>query len=129
MSDLIQNVSALWAVVAGLGGFASGIFLSIWRVSRYVALNDERMGKMAHVVGEVTKAADNLSKDFISLHHSLQAREKDVLRLEGVAEATRRDLMETTRTLERTTSKIEAMWFTLQKLFPDQVPARVVDRK
>lgn len=128
MSDLIQQANAIWSILAGIFGMLSGVLLTVWRASRYVALNDERVGKLTAGFEAIAAGLSAYSKEFAALRAIIQEREKDLLRLEGVSDAARRDMLETIKSLERVTAKIDAMWLTLQRLHPEHVPKRASDR-
>jgi len=124
--DQIQALVAVAGlVVSGLGG---GLAL-LWKVSRYFHTNDTRLDRLASVVVDLAKSQEQAGRDFAAMRVMLQEREKDTMRLEGITDATRKDLMTVTGDLRNTVDKIEALWLTLQQLFPDQVRPRLSDRK
>lgn len=127
--DYIEILTAL------IGLFSAVIFLW-WRLSKGIgkfvasteALGDaqkstnEKLGKLAD-------AYTNLGNSIVRLETKLEEREKDISRLEGALEVGRKDMINVITSLQQCTSSLDAMWRTLQGLFPDKVPARMSDRK
>lgn len=124
-----EQIKIAIEIASVIGTIIMGFAALIWKVSRYFHHNNARLSNVATVVKNLAETVTKLDRSIVAMKTSLERHEKDVLKLEGVSDATRRDLLEVVKTLERTTSKIEAMWLTLQRLFPDKVPSRVVDRQ
>ena len=122
-------------IAAILGGWGIAVLLVTWRLSKHFHKNDERMERMARAIaklaaaqGRAQEAQEKAGLAFVALKTKLEEREKDITRLEGVSDATRKDLMETVKALQAAKAAVDAMWLTLQRLFPDKVPARAVDK-
>lgn len=125
MEQIKLLLEILSIVATGLVGFG-GI---LWKLTKYFHKNDARLASLVAIVNKLTAYTEKASHDFITLKATLDAREKDLLRLEGVSDGTRKDLLTVIKDLQTVVGKIDAMWLTMQRIFPDKVPARASDKK
>lgn len=127
IADLLKNPELILQVLAGGASFVSGIGALWWKLSKVAArfhLDQENIKSelirfsAAHV--ETVRALTQLST-------KIDEREKDVIRLEGAFEATRRDQIHLITGLQQAVGSLDAVWRTLQALHPDTVPKRASD--
>lgn len=125
-------VQAGCAVLTLLGAF----LVAWWRFSKWlhgiVATQTHLItvfGELKVSVGKLAEAQGKLTKAIIEHNVRLAEREKDQLRTEGKVEQTQQNLMNAVATLQVCNSSLDALWRTLQRLFPDQVPRRASERQ
>lgn len=110
-----------------------------WRIARASFRNKEAFKSLQRAVGEmiatnkirdkeITREVHDLSRHLAALTAKLEEREKDINKLEGALDVSRKDIVLLVSSLQQSTSSLDAMWRTLQKLFPDQVPQRMSDK-
>jgi seryl-tRNA synthetase len=58
----------------------------------------------------------------------MQEREKEISKIDACIDGTRKDIYELIKETQKNQSKIEALWTTMQNIFPDKVPKRAADR-
>jgi hypothetical protein len=78
-------------------------------------------------LGKVALTNEKLAIAVATMSTKLDEREKDILKIEGAVSVTQKNLIDTIGTIKETSGSLSAMWRTLQRLFPDQVPARASD--
>lgn len=85
----------------------------------------------AHTQEQLLKMADTnlkLTEAVTVFGVKIDGLEKDISKLEGGLEVQRRDTMNLISTLQQTTSSLDALWRTLQNMYPDKVPRRASDK-
>lgn len=118
-----------------VGTIISAVGLLYWRIAKSAARNkaafralQKQVATLIEVNRNFGKDNHELSKQLVSITTKLDEREKDINKLEGALEASRKDIVLLVSSLQQTTSSLDAMWRTLQKLFPDQVRQRLSDK-
>lgn len=100
-------------LIISLSAFVLTIVAAVWKVSQVVNVFKNALIKLE----DHNVARDKLINDI----------REHLISLEGNHDGTIKAMISNVRALERTSGKVDAMWLTLQKLFPEQVPARVSD--
>lgn len=125
---MIDDPQKLVELLTGVSAALGGVGALWWKITRAFAragIDIEGMkagmDKMAHTTLELTKAVVQLST-------KLDEREKDIYKLEGSLDGQRKDMLQVISGLQQATGSLDALWRTLQKLYPDKVPQRASDR-
>jgi len=92
-----------------------------WRISRLVTVFENGLN-------DLKRENDNLKDRLQDIQDSFNIHKQEFARLEGMHDSTLKALISTVRDLQTATGKVDAMWLTLQRLFPDKVPARLSDK-
>jgi hypothetical protein len=145
-TDTLETIKLISAIVGGLLGVLATAGTVIWRISRNAAKFQARFEgleagflQLSNNISENEKktqqyfrtvhaGSQEISKSFMVLSTKLEEREKDSLRMEGAIDETRKNILELTGGIRESKASLDALWLTLQKLFPDKVPARLSDR-
>lgn len=141
--DAIQAAVAVLGAVGSLFAFL-GLFL--WRMSGRVhemlatqvavtnelALLRKQMLLSARGLRDSLEAQSrrlvDLERSFAILAAGLAEREKDITKLEARAEQTHDDFLKVVSSLTQVMSSNDAMWRSLQRLHPNDIPKRASDR-
>ncbi len=128
MTDLIKLAIAL-------GGVLCGGVVAFWRLSAWVHAITTGLDSLTKTVSalklEVTKMDDaigDIGTDVSGLYQAMHEREKDVLRLEGRMDQTNTLIVQTIGQMQGVQGSTDALWRSLQKLHPTEVPRRASDR-
>jgi len=127
IADLLKNPELILQVLAGVGSFVSGIAALWWKLSKMAARFHLDQENIKAELIRFSASHVETSKALVQLATKLDEREKDVIRLEGAFEATRRDQMHLISGLQQAVGSLDAVWRTLQTLHPDSVPKRASD--
>jgi hypothetical protein len=119
-----DQFKALLEIVGIVVTGALGFWGIMWKLTKYFHKNDARIEQLVTIVNKLTTHSERSGREFVALKTMLEAREKDVLRLEGVSDATRKDLLELMKDLRIAVSKIDALWTRY-----DKVRAQLVDKR
>jgi hypothetical protein len=142
----IETLQFIGAIAGGIFTFFAAIFGATWRISRHMSKYQERFETLERNNAQTSESIVKLGDKFIhhlkSLYASnqeltktitvfgvkLDEREKDYLRLEGQIDGARKNILELTGGIRETKASLDALWLTLQRLFPDKVPGRLSDK-
>jgi hypothetical protein len=69
-----------------------------------------------------------LSRNFAKFQSKFEQIEAGFLRMEGANDENRKNILELTMKVSETKASFDALWLTLQRLFPDKVQPRLSDR-
>lgn len=119
--DLLKNPDLVMQVIAGGLSFVSGIAALWWKMSTVatrVHLGHENIRAQLLRFSTVHMGTVRV---LTQLSAKLDGREKDILRLEGAFEATRRDQIHLISGLQQAVGSLDAIRRTLQALHPDMV--------
>lgn len=133
---LVDLVKSLMETGVAFLGFISALAV-IWRkVQRAITTYTERIDDMSRRFVDVVRAQEvlsnhqvDLTKALAILAERLEGRERDISKIEGSLDTTRKDMMQLVSAIHQSTSSLDALWRTLQTLFPGQVPARASDKR
>ena len=136
MADLSWQIIA---TVSALSIHMVGLSIILWKVSRWVTQRDEAIKttligtkENSEDIKALTKSlsryARETSQGIAKLEQMALQREKGQDHIEGQVDACRRSVMELTAELSKVIGNLDALWITLQNLFPDQIPKRASDR-
>jgi chromosome segregation ATPase len=126
--ELLSKNPQIFETLTGLLGLVSAVAALWWKLSKSAARTSLEHEKVKEQLIKFSSQHEETTKALIQLATKLDEREKDVMRLEGAFETQRRDLMHLITGLQQATSSLDAMWRTLQGLFPDTVPRRASDK-
>lgn len=105
-----------------------GVIAFWWRAAKTAARYEVEFGVLKDAVAKNIGRQEKLVDMVTTLVVKIDEREKDTTRLEGALELQRRDMMEVVKGLHQATSSLDAMWRTLQTMFPDRVRKSASDR-
>jgi hypothetical protein len=124
---LIENYQGIAELITTVGGILGAFIALWWKITRTFAKAGcdieglkAGMDKMATTNLELTKA-------LVQMAVKLDEREKDIMKLEGALDSQRKDMVQLIAGLQQATSSLDALWRTLQKLYPMEVPRRASD--
>lgn len=126
--DPAQWNSYLQLAITG-GSLLGGVGALWWKISRSSVKTGLLLTTLKDQVEKLTAANVEITKAFSVVSTKLEEREKDIIKLEGVVDSSRKDMIHVVASLQQATSSLDAMWRTLRELFPNQVPARLSDRR
>lgn len=101
---------------------------AISRLGNTMAALGRRMAQNGENVLHVEGKLNLIKGDIGKLSLLLTEREKDISRLEGQIETLSNLMLKQVSAVKEATSSLDAVWRTLQVLFPDKVPKRASDR-
>lgn len=127
IADLLKNPELALQVIAGGASFVSGIGALWWKLSKLAARFHLDQENIKSELIRFSATHLETSKALVQLATKLDEREKDVIRLEGAFEATRRDQIHLITGMQQAVGSLDAVWRTLQTLHPDAVPRRASD--
>jgi chromosome segregation ATPase len=133
---LVDLVKSLMETGVAFLGFISALAV-IWRkVQKAITTYTERIDDMSRRFADVVRAQEvlsnhqvDLTKALAILAERLEGRERDISKIEGSLDTTRKDMMQLVSAIHQSTSSLDALWRTLQTLFPGQVPTRASDKR
>lgn len=131
----VDLAKALMETGVAFIGFVSALFL-LWRkvtkaIIAYTAHIDAMSARFEEIVTSQKRLGDHqvdLTKALAILAERLEGRERDITKMEGALDSTRKDMMQLVSVIHQSTSSLDALWRTLQTLFPAQVPKRASDK-
>jgi uncharacterized membrane protein YqjE len=103
------------------------IVIAIWRVSARFAKHEEILKNTTDNLRAVIKSQREIIKDLGAIEVKMVEREKDIAKVEVGIDSTRRDIYDLIKETQKSQSKIDALWATVQGIFPDKVPKRLSD--
>lgn len=115
--DLLKNPDLVMQVIAGGLSFVSGIAALWWKMSTVAT----RVENIRAQLLRFSTAHMGTVRALMQLSAKLDGREKDILRLEGAFEATRRDQIHLISGLQQAVGSLDAIRRTIQALHPDMV--------
>jgi len=124
----MEQISSYLQVGAALLGFLIP-FGALWlKITRSFVKAQLEIVHVQDTLRKVGKLANTLTQNTIELRVGIEQREKELLRLEGCIDSQRKDMAQLIASFHRVSSSLDAMWLTLQRLHPDDVPKRASDR-
>lgn len=102
------------------------------KASRFVdavKANTEAVTKLRIEVAAGSKKVGELAAEVGTLKLLAAEREKDVNRMEGQMGMVRSDYAATVKELGVVSGNLAALWGTLQALFPEKIPKRLIDSR
>ncbi len=142
----LASLESLLAVLGSIGAFVVFLGTAWWKLSgaireaqltitALVAESAKHRTQIVHTAKQVRDSIDSLGRRLSDLERSLAVqatilgeREKDVTRLEGKLETAHDDTLKVVATLGQTSSSLDALWRSLSRLHPQEVPRRASDR-
>jgi hypothetical protein len=118
--DLFEAMTAALTFLAAFGALW-------WRISKSAVKTSLVMRDMGTQLEKLTLASADLTKSFITLATKLDEREKDIVKLEGSIDTQRKDMIHLISALQQSSGSLNALWRTMQSLFPQDVPKRASD--
>jgi hypothetical protein len=119
--ELIDN---LWAFL----GILAGVMALWWKISLSFTKTYLEFHRLQLHTKQMEAVLNQMTRALITHTEQLDARERDLRKLEGAIEVQRRDLVGIIASLQQSTGSLDAMWRTLQNLFPERVPRRASDK-
>lgn len=117
------------SLIGQIVAYVISILIAIWRVSARFARTEEVLKSTARTLEKVVSSQKKLISELSAMEIKLSEREKEIMKLDASIEATRRDIFQLIKDYQKNFSTLEALWLTMQNLFPDKVPQRITDRK
>ena len=102
-------------LIVSLTAFILTIIGAVWKVSQ--------------VVNTFKNALIKLEEHNIARDKYIKEIREQLISLEGNHDGTIKAMISNVRAIEKTSGKVDAMWVTLQRLFPDKVPPRMSDKE
>ena len=132
MTDLIQIfqpfLEFFGATFIIIGGFTT-IYIKFLRpITKSIDQSEIINRQLSNQIANMTKTNEELARAVLELTVKISEREKDIVRLEGAVDVTQRNLLETIGIVREASGSLDAMWRTLQRLFPSEVPKRASDK-
>lgn len=87
------------------------------------------MGSINAKVAQIGEKYAEIKNDIGKLSVGLKEREKDIGKIEGRIDQIGTLMLNQVAAVKEATSSLDAVWRTLQGLYPDKVPKRLSDRK
>lgn len=114
-----------------LGTIGSGVvaFGALWwKFSRWINNKEAFQKETNRLLKEFGATISKLSETHTVMTVKLEEREKDLLKLEGALEVQRKDMIGVITSLQKTAGSLDALWRTMQNVYPDQVERRMSDK-
>ena len=125
MIEMLDHYKELIGIVLG---FVTTIGTIWWKIAAAFTKTQIDIKNLYKHFNSIATVTGNLSTSVTELSTKLQEREKDIMRLEGAIEVERKDMITVITNLQQTTSSLNALWRTLDNLFPEAIPKRASDR-
>lgn len=116
IGDLLKNPDLIAQVMAGGLSFGAGIAALWWKLSRVAKQVHLRHEHISAQILKFSTVQMGIVRLMTQLATKLDRREKDILRLEGAFEATRRDQMHLISALQQTIGSFDAVRRTIESL-------------
>ncbi len=124
----IEQLDHYKELIGMILGFVTTIGTIWWRVAASFTKTQLDIKNLYKHFNSIANVTTDLSRSVTQLSTKLEEREKDIMRLEGALEVERKDMISVITGLQQATSSLNAMWRTLDSLFPDAIPKRASDR-
>lgn len=128
--ELYLDSSTIQTYLEIIGAIATGLITlgaAWWKFSRWVHDLETSSQNSKTELEAISKSVDKMAEALTVLAVKLDEREKDLLKLEGSLEVQRKDFVSVITSLQKTSSSLDALWRTMQAVYPDKVPRRLSD--
>jgi len=99
-----------------------------WRATRLIHLSLSVIDDLKVQSARLSDANLQLTKSFVHLSTKVEERDKDISKLHGMLDLTRQTMVDQIKIAAEINGSLNALWLTMQKLYPEQVPRRLSDR-
>lgn len=134
-AQLAEYLKSFVELAVAFGSFMGGLWV-LWRkvskaIDKYttqVDLMAVEFAKLGEAHKILTSTQEKVACALSDLATRLLEREKDISKLEGAMDATRKDMIHLVSAIQQSSGSLDGLWRTLQTLFPNQVPRRASDK-
>jgi hypothetical protein len=119
-----QILEILGTIGTGLIAFG-GVW---WKFSKWLNNKENFQKETNKILKDFGEVIQRLSDTNTVFTVKLEEREKDLMKLEGALEIQRRDMVGVITSLQKTAGSLDALWKTMQSVYPDKVPRRLSDK-